>query len=134
MNIPAWQVTSWAPVDASLKDWRTAVRQLRHLGTSTLNDPGDQGLSSGQIVWGVEKVGGLMFGMAWDWREIDHDVIVMQDPMTIITNVFLVDEAGERVSPSKQVVYLNTAIYMLPWQAAITDARDCWVDSMRMAA
>ena len=134
MNIPAWQVSSWSPVEAGLKEWQSAVRRLRHLGTSVQSDEQSEGLRYGQIVWGGEK-SGAMFGMAWDWREIAENVIVMSDPMAVITNVTLLSDDGVEVSASRKVIVMNTAIYSLPWQDVVCDSgRRRWVDSVRMAA
>lgn len=133
MNIRAWQVSSWKPVEAGLREWQSSVRHLRHLGTSVERDDSRDGLRYGQIVWGGEKKG-AMFGMAWDWREIMEDVVVMSDPMTVLTNVSLVDEAGVSISASKKVIFMNTAIYALPWQEVVCETGRQWVESMRMAA
>ena len=89
------------------------------------------GTRYGQVLWGVDCEG-QMVGMAWDWRELRTDVIAMADPMMVLSNLRLVDEAGIEVTESHRMICLNSAIYRLGWQVQL--ATQHAGDPLRMAA
>ena len=43
-------------------------------------------------------------------------VLVISDPMSIVTNVTLVDEEEVPVDEAVGLLYMNAAVYQLPWQ------------------
>ncbi len=121
MSIPAWKVISWAPVNSTVEHWNKIVKKFCALGASVYADDGD-GVLHGQVLWGVQAADQSV-GMAWDWREAYPGVVAMADPMTILTNVTLIDSEENILADSKRIVHLNTGIYQLPWQAHIKDAK-----------
>ena len=120
MTIPAWKIIAWPRVPSPIRQWSRTVRRLRPLGTS-VNEDGPGGLRHGQLLWGIEA-DGAMLGIAWDWREVMPDVVVIGDPMSILTNVSFVDEEGAPVNDAVRLLYLNTAVYQLPWQRGVRQA------------
>jgi hypothetical protein len=131
MSIPAWRVISWAPVHSTVQRWNRIVKEFRPLGSSVFEDEAD-GLRYGQVLWGVEE-SDISIGMAWDWREAFPGVVAMSDPMTIVTNVLLVDAAERAIGDSQRIVHLNTGIYQLPWQAHICQVGREGVRKLRTA-
>ncbi len=121
MTMPVWQLIAWSSVTASLKQWRSVAKRFECLGRSV--DPGDPrtGMRRGQILWGG-VMEGAMVGMAWDWREVTHGVVALADPMSILSNVSLVDRQAEVLEPPARIVLLNDTVYRLPWQKQLLPA------------
>lgn len=118
MFIPAWQVFSLPPARSSIAEWSEVMRDLRNVDTSVVADAAEGTLRHGQVMWGTELH--LQFAcIAWDWREVQHGVLAMCDPMAVHSNIVLVDDKDEPLSQSQLVLYLNRAIHALPWQRAI---------------
>jgi hypothetical protein len=122
MSVAPWKILTWPAVPVLLEDWPRNVRKLRHLGMSVHVDDGGSRLGYGQVLWGLETECGML-GMAWDWRELVKGVVVMADPMSIVTNGRLVDEEGEMVSEPERLLCLNTAVYRLPWQPVVASTK-----------
>ncbi|MBS0435989.1 MAG: hypothetical protein JSR75_14050 [Proteobacteria bacterium] len=122
MTIPAWKIVTWPTVPTPLDDWQQAVHRLRHLGMSVHVDEGEKPLRYGQLLWGFESHD-VMLGIAWDWREVMPDVVAIADPMSIVSNACFVDEEGAAVDDAVRMMYLNSAVYQLPWQTAVCAAR-----------
>ena len=122
MSIPAWQVITWRPVCASLDGWDQTIRKLRHLGTSVRVEPSEDTLMCGQVLWGVMS-GDKQLGMAWDWKEVRPNVVVMTDPMTILSNINFTLDDGVAVAEGDRLLQLNNAIHALPWQKRIRALR-----------
>jgi hypothetical protein len=99
------------------------VADLRPLGEAIDKGRRDGELSYGQVVWGGSAQGQPV-GLAWDWCEIRSDVILMADPMTVITNLCLTDEEGEPLSEREMILLLNNTIHELEWQGALRTARE----------
>ena len=133
MSIPAWHVINWAPIRLSVHDFQRTRCAFRHLSTSV--QPGGDGdqLRTGQALWGLE-VGGRWLGMAFEWAEMTDQVAVLADPMHILSNLELCDDAGHPVGDALGIVHLNSALHELDWQRLIPArrARPLWDE--RLAA
>ena len=125
MSIPAWQVITWRPVNARLDEWDQTIRRLRHLGTTVHVEPSADKLMSGQVLWGVMS-GDKQLGMAWDWKEVRPNVVVMADPMTILSNLNFTLDDGVSIAEGERLVQLNNAIHDLPWQKKVRTLRQKW--------
>lgn len=117
---PVWAVLNWQPIKTTPKNLGGITPKMRMWGASTQRVTGDC-RRQGQVLWGTDTPDGPL-GMAWDWIEFREDVIVMLDPMTVLSNAVLVDEEGETIDPSYRVVHLNTVVHELNWQAPLTGA------------
>jgi hypothetical protein len=73
------------------------------------------GTTAGQTVWAAHAADGEA-GMAWDWVQIAHGVVAMADPMSLVTNLRLVSDQGEVLTPHESARYLNEFVRLLPWQ------------------
>ncbi len=123
MTIPAWKIVTWPTVATPLDDWHQSVRRLRYLGMSVhVDDDGEKPLRYGQLLWGCEARDSML-GIAWDWREVMPDVVAIADPMSIVSNACFVDEEGIEVDEAVRMLCLNEAVYQLPWQTAVCDAK-----------
>ena len=127
-TVPAWKNIAWPELASPFANWTLTVRKLRHLST-LVNDDGPWELRHGQMLWGIE-FHGVMLAVAWDWREVMPDVVVIGDPMSILTNVSFLDEEGAPVNDAVRLVYLNTAVYQLPWQRGVRQAMKRTTEAM----
>jgi hypothetical protein len=61
-------------------------------------------------------------GMAWDWVQIARGVVAIADPMSVVTNVRLIGEAGEVLTAQEAARFLNEMVRALPWQQEVQRA------------
>ena len=113
-------VSNWYPVRATLLEWQRLARSLRELQLSCEFDP-DAGVHCGESLWGTPS-NGTIVALGWRWREVEADVVAIDDPMNITSNIVLLDEQGEEVSPTKRILHLNNALYRLAWQSRVIGA------------
>ena len=111
MNVPVWQIVSWPRVAVPPTTWKTFSR-FELLGWNSQTD--QEGRCIGSTLWAAKEVEGYV-GLAWDWWEMRPNVIVMSDPMNVLSNVVF-EGLEQRKNDFKRMVYLNNAIYHLPWQ------------------
>jgi hypothetical protein len=118
-KLPAWTVYAWPPVlwQAS----RAPRLQLVHLDTRVLKAEHGAGPSCGQTLWAAAS-GERAAGVAWDWVELRCGVVAIADPFALVTNLTLVDAAGEALSPQAAAAHLNVLVHGLPWQSEVCRA------------
>ena len=113
---PPWTVRAWPPLL-----WQVDKLQplrLRHLGTRVTN-PGDQvSRTSGQTIWATAAAEGQA-GMAWDWIQMPAGVVAMADPLSVVTNLRLVNPDGDALSLLESLRHLNEVVHALPWQCEV---------------
>lgn len=95
-----------------------ATTTFRQLGMVEQSAPRDAGPAHGQTVWG-SLCGNEPVGIAWDWTEVAPRVVVMSDPMCIVSNMQIVDNDGQPMAPEVGLLWLNAAIHGLAWQSAV---------------
>ena len=118
---PAWYVIQWPVVRMTPVDWAKTVTSLRRY--CVFVDEGTAGSATrGQILLGT-RVGNARVGVAWEWCTIRNTIVVMADPMSILSNLALVDDTGEPVLESTRLRILNDAIYATDWQRALLKER-----------
>jgi len=61
-------------------------------------------------------------GVAWDWIQISRGVVAMADPMSVVTNLRLVGDEGEVLTPLEAARFLNEIVHALPWQHEVARA------------
>jgi len=110
---PPWTVRAWPPL---LWQVETPPRlQLRHLGTRVTN-PGDQtSRTAGQTIWAASLASGQA-GMAWDWIHLARGVVAMADPLSVVTNLRLVNADGDGLTLLETLRYLNEVVHTIDWQ------------------
>jgi hypothetical protein len=89
MPLEAVLLSSWLPVHADLEEWTRLTGQLRLL-RATLELEADMmpARRHGAVLWGT-CVSGTMVGLAWGWREVRPNVVALEDPMSVSSNVIL---------------------------------------------
>jgi hypothetical protein len=111
----AWAMRAWAPV---LWQAREPARiRFSHLDTRVTPDAAG-GSAAGQTLWSATAGQGQV-GMAWDWVQIAQGVVAMADPMSVVSNVQLLGEQGEVLTPLQASLILNELVHDLPWQAEV---------------
>ena len=83
---------------------------------------GDAGSPScGQTLWG-DASDEHATGVAWDWVELPQGVVTMSDPFGLVTNLRLINEQGDVMSPSQVAIHLHPLVHALPWQREVQRA------------
>ena len=83
-----WMLRAWPPVLHPARGPNDL--QFEHLGTM-VTSAGDR---IGQTLWGSRSAQGEA-GVAWDWVQLPGDAVAMADPMSVVTNIRLLGDAGE---------------------------------------
>lgn len=115
----SWSICAWPPLL-----WQAGCEpqlQLQHLGTSVTLVKAHSSRSAGQTVWGRTD-GDNPAGVAWDWVQIDSDVVAMADPMSVVTNLRLIGDEGEVLTALESARFLNRIVHALPWQHEVQRA------------
>ena len=115
MFMPAWKLITLPRARIGLPQWTTLTRSFRNLDTTVQIAEDASGLRYGQVMWASYSNDNLT-GIAWDWREVQKNVVAMFDPMAVQSNVELLDDLDAPLTESQQLLYLNRAIHSLPWQ------------------
>jgi hypothetical protein len=76
---------------------------------------------AGQTVWAAHAEEGEA-GMAWDWVELAHGVVALADPLSVVTNVRLVNADGEVLTALQSARFINEMVRALPWQQEVERA------------
>ncbi|HEY6512220.1 MAG TPA: DUF4902 domain-containing protein [Burkholderiaceae bacterium] len=85
------------------------------MGTRVTN-PGDQvSRTSGQTIWAAAAAD-CPAGMAWDWIQLSAGVVAMADPLSVVTNLRLVNTDGDTLTQLESLRCLNEVVHTLPWQ------------------
>lgn len=122
MAILSSTISEWAPVEASLLEWRRLCKRMQFLESRQEVDADSEHTHLGEVLWGVEvKDGGAnrMLGVCWEWREVIPNVVALSNPLGVQSNVRLKDEAGALVTPAKLVLHLNAAVSGFRWQGRL---------------
>jgi hypothetical protein len=106
-------MSNWLPVEATLLEWQRLGRKLKELQVSVEVDQAS-GEQLGEALWGVIFRGALV-GLGWRWREISPNLVAIDNPLNISSNVVLLDEQGAEVPTDKRILQLNNAINRLDW-------------------
>lgn len=118
MQMAAWQLMACETVVKTLNEFELATHELRQVGHSVRVHDARSGLRSGQEVWATVEHG-QPIQIAWEWTEIQPDVVALFDPMNILCNVALIDQQGNTLGRSRRMVHLNNLIHQLDWRNAL---------------
>jgi len=111
MSVPRRSVPLRAQSQA---EW---ARRLRH--QITLPDEGHSACDadSGVTVWASE-IGLQRAVITWRWIR-SQNIVMLEDPLSISTNVRFMSDAGMPLSDSRRVLMLNEIVHDLPWQTLV---------------
>ena len=118
MQMAAWQLMACETVVKTVNEFELASQALRPVGGSVRVTDARSGLRSGQEIWAAQS-GSDPIRIAWEWTEVQPDVVALFDPMNIVCNVALVDGRGHALCRSKRMLCLNNLVHRLGWREAI---------------
>ncbi|RYE81523.1 MAG: hypothetical protein EOO80_00825 [Oxalobacteraceae bacterium] len=121
MQMAAWQLMACETVVKTVNEFEMATHELRQVGSSFRVDGARNGLRCGQEVWATEACESIQ--IAWEWTEIQPDVVALFDPMNILCNVALIDGAGRELGCSRRMLHLNNLVHQLDWRSALARRR-----------
>jgi len=64
-------------------------------------------------------VRGAELWLSWAWHEVRRNVVAIDNPLAVMSNVAIVDAAGAEISQEDRILHLHAALYRLPWQSAV---------------
>lgn len=111
----AWTIKAWPPV-LSQQAALFAAR-YRHIGTEVQDPSAEPGKRAGQTIWASRTEPSV--AIAWDWAEVCPFVVVLSDPMAILTNAQIERAPHRPLDESDAVVAVNTVVHRLPWQREV---------------
>lgn len=117
--VTPWVLRAWPPLL-----WQAGQPprvQFHHLGTHVASAGDPLFPTSGQTLWAGHADDGEA-GMAWDWIQIARGVVAIADPMSVITNLRLVNGGGEVLTANEAARFLNEFVRALPWQHEVQRA------------
>lgn len=117
MQMAAWQLMACETVVKTVNEFQIATHELRQVGSTVRSDGARRGLRCGQIVWSTSDAQPIR--IAWEWTEIQPDVVALFDPMNILCNVALIDGAGLTLARSRRMLHLNNVVHQLDWRGAL---------------
>ena len=118
MQMAAWQLIACETVVKTVNEFELVTHDLRQIGSSVRVDDARTGLHSGQEVWATD-IDGAPIQIAWEWTEIQPDVIALFDPMNILCNVALIDGQGHALARSRRMLHLNNVVHQLDWRPSL---------------
>jgi len=116
---PPWTLRAWPPLLWQVG--RPCPLRLQHMGTQITHAGDPTGARVGQTIWAWHSSEGDV-GMAWDWVQLHCGVLAMADPMAVVTNLRLVGDEGELLTPYESARHFNAIVHALPWQEAVEKA------------
>lgn len=111
----SWLIKAWPTVLWTYSAFCRAG--FRHWNTQVLDPQRKPGTRTGQTVW--VSVATPPVAVAWDWIEVRPWVVVMDDPMSILSNVELEDAHKDRLGSAASTLALNRVVHRLPWQRTV---------------
>jgi hypothetical protein len=116
---PPWTLHAWPPLL-----WQVGKHiplHLQHRGTQIMNPGETDACTVGQTLWAWHGSDGEL-GMAWDWVQLSHGLVAMADPMAVVSNLLLVDDGGDMLTPYESARHFNAIVHGLPWQDEVERA------------
>lgn len=107
----AWTIPAMPPVFWQIE---TPLRPIASKLSTTIQEPPSFPNLVGQTVWHATLESGAA-AVAWDWTLIRGRVPILQDPLTIVTNLHL-RVASTPIHPDHAILYLNRLLSALGWQ------------------
>jgi len=113
---PDWILRQWPPTACVSELVQTL--QFQHLSTFVTQVADVEQPALGQTVWhGDSELGRI--GLAWDWVCLSEGIVAMLNPMSLVSNLQVVDAQGRPVTPFEAVRKLNGIVHALPWQIEV---------------
>jgi hypothetical protein len=125
-TIAPWTLRAWPPL--LWQAHRTSQLHFVHLDTRVLG-AGATKEPIGQTLW-IDPATRGEVGVAWDWIQLARGVVAMADPMSVVSNLQLIDRSGRVLTAFESALHLNSLVHDLPWQNEVCKT----LNEARMAA
>ncbi len=102
-----WPPVSLVGTDLLSLKWRPLAHSVCHDEAS--------GLHFGRSVW-LSDDRGQRAGIAWNWEEVQPQILVVANALAIETNIEVEDQTAALTTSNALVRSLNLVVYTLPWQ------------------
>lgn len=122
MQMAAWQLMACETVVKTVNEFEMVAHELRQIGSTVRVDNARSGLRSGEEIWATQE-GSEPVQIAWEWTEIQPQVVALFDPMNILCNVALIDGQGHALARSRRMLHLNNLVHQLDWRGALSEQR-----------
>jgi hypothetical protein len=119
MVMRSWVLKSWPEVLWQLPVDLQRGPVFQHMGTEVRPDLDVGGRAVGETVWAARLPDDRLIGAAWEWVEVLPGVPAIRDPNGIISNLRLVDDAGQELEELQCIVGMNRIAHATPWQQAV---------------
>ncbi len=98
----------------------SAAAEVNHAQTRVVRPAGGEERMAGVTRWerGYADVNAWL---EWDWVELSEGTIAQADPLSVRSNVLLLDARGRPLLSSRRRATLATLVYLLPWQGPVLD-------------
>lgn len=114
----AWQILAWDKHFVSAGELLALAPQMRPMAVSVYWSDDQCTLRNGQILCAA-PLNNNVIGLAFEWGDSLAGVPAMSDPMSILSNVVVLDDQGLCMPAEQRVLTLNDMVACMPWQVAI---------------
>lgn len=121
----ASSIAMWLPVDVKLQQWMGAARRLRHCSSLLRHRGPEDFVEHGETTWTMVTSVGAMT-ILFEWAEVTRGVLALANPMGIVSNVRLLTDEGELLTPSQTLLELNFTVHELDWQVVVASKLESW--------
>jgi len=97
-----------------------AVHEVRHAKTKATKRNGSPFLASGDTRWECQLPEDVAW-IEWDWTETGEGAVAHLEPLSVRSNVLLLDDRGRPMLSSRRRSALSALVYHLPWQGPVLD-------------
>lgn len=99
----------------------STAQDVCHVATKICStDRGGERSASGSTRW-ERRLADANAWVEWDWVVLCDGVVVQADPLSVRSNVLLLDACGRPLLSSRRRATLATLVYLLPWQGPVLD-------------
>ncbi|PTT91096.1 hypothetical protein DBR42_04565 [Pelomonas sp. HMWF004] len=101
----------------TVNDLPSVAHELREVDGCVCMRDALTGMCSGHTRWAT-AVQAAPIEIAWSWAEIQPGLIALRDPMSILSNVLILDAEGHALERAQRMLHLNNLVYQLDWRRA----------------
>lgn len=124
----ASSIAMWLPIDVKLQHWAGASRRLRHCTSMQRRRGPDDFVEHGETTWAMNSTLGTMT-ILFEWAEVTRGVLALANPMGIVSNVRLMTDEGDLLTPAQTLLELNFTVHELDWQTVVASKIESWRDA-----
>ncbi len=113
-----WHIFTWPSVALTVRSLKAHVGDVRHIESYGAPTDDAHEPARGLTAWGFVSAEGPV-GIAWEWVSLRGGAVALGDPMTVVSNLALLDDRQALLPPARRLLMLHELIYGMPWQQAL---------------